>query len=89
MKKLLALAFFPALTLSASAALHVVIVTVKPTDNVIEYEIVDDHGTPSTADDTIVRHGDQVSVDLSGDFTQAQLQAAAEADATAKGLLGS
>lgn len=91
MKKLLALLSFAVLALTASAALQVDVVTIKAEPGsatlLVEYQVRDDKGTPSMADDVVVRHGDQVSVPYTENTTAAQIRAAARADAEAKNLV--
>lgn len=91
MKKLLALLSFAVLALSASAALQVDVVTIKAEPGsatlLVEYQVRDDKGTPEAADDTVVRHGDQVSLPYTAETTAAQIRAAARADAEAKNFV--
>jgi len=92
MKKLITILAVAAFAVAASAALQVDVVTIKaePASAVltVEYQVRDDHGTPeNAADDTIVRHGDQVAVPYTDTTTAAQIRAAARADAEAKGYV--
>lgn len=79
-----------ALATAASAALQVQVVTIKPhieaAELLIEYQIVDDHDTPSTADDTVLRHGELVTMAYGPETSTGDVQAAAWQDSWVKGL---
>ncbi len=57
------------------------IVTIKPQDGVIEYQIKGPGGE-------LLGHGYQVSLELTAELTGADLQTAVNADAEARNLLG-
>ncbi|WP_221029897.1 hypothetical protein [Actomonas aquatica] len=79
-------AFFAA---SASAALVVQVVTIKPVIGdgqlIVEYQIVDDQDTVDTADDVVLRHGDQCVMAYDANTSTAAVQAAAYEDSWIKG----
>lgn len=56
------------------------IVTIKPQDGIVEYQIIDAAGV-------IVSHGHQFAIDLTPDLTGAGLQVSVNGDAESKGLL--
>jgi hypothetical protein len=60
------------------------IVTIKPQDGIVEYQIVEvlDGQSPR-----ILSHGHQLTIELTAEQTGAELQAAVEVDASEKGLL--